>query len=114
MLHLPRISLWVVSTGNLDLRDQVPENGGTSGGFAEVLRKCLVELMVHLLGDEVLSMLHRSSPRERVVHGVLGVECSVGDFEVGVGIGCEELDEGRIGVPSPEIHGVDINITTLV
>ena len=70
--------------------------------------------MVHLLGDEVLSVLHRPNPRERVVHGVLGVECSIGDFEVGVGVGGEELDEGRVGVPSPEIHRVEVNIGILV
>lgn len=70
--------------------------------------------MVHLLGDEVLSVLHRPNPREGVIHGVLGVECSVGDFEVGVCVGCEELDKGRIDVPRPEIHRVEVNIGTLV
>lgn len=70
--------------------------------------------MVHLSGDEALSVLHRPNPRERVIHGVLGVECSVGDFEVGVGVGCEELDEGRVSVPCPEIHRVEVNVGTLV
>lgn len=70
--------------------------------------------MVHLVGGEVLTVLHRPDPGERVFHGVLGVECSVGYFEVGVGVGCEELDEGRVGVPSPEIHRVDINVCDLV
>ena len=70
--------------------------------------------MVHLVGGEVLTVLHRPDPGERVVHGVLGVECSVGYFEVGVGVGCEEFDEGRVGVPSPEIHRVDIDICGLV
>lgn len=38
------------------------------------------------------SVLHRPN---RVVHEVLRVECSVGDFEVGIGVRCIELDDGR-------------------
>jgi len=62
--------------------------------------------------NDVFIVLHLPSPRELVVQGVLGVECSVGDFEGGFGVGYEEFDEG--GVPSPEIHRVDINIGNLV
>lgn len=69
---------------------------------------------MHLLGDEVLICLHRPNPRERVVHGVLGVESTIGDFEGGVGVGCEELDEGTIGIPRPEIHRVDVNVGSLI
>jgi hypothetical protein len=38
-------------------------------------------LIEFLVGGEVLTVLHRPDPGERVVHGVLGVECSVGYFE---------------------------------
>ena len=103
-------------SGILNLRGRVPENGGLIApwGLTEVLRKCLVQMMVHLVEDEVLAVLHRPDPGERVIHGVLRVECSVGYFEVGVGVGCEELDEGRVGVPGPEIHQVDVNLWELV
>lgn len=69
---------------------------------------------MHVFGGEVFVVLHLACPSERVIYGLFGVEGGVGDFEFGLGVGGEVLDERRVGIASPEIHRVDINVEELV